>query len=171
MEIIWGRFVEKTGGQKSRATVPLNLTTGAEVVQYMYLCKQVATQLQKWGVGWERGGRQIGKKTGLCMFCTDGNEPSACFSHEPIRKQLERCKCKIKQSLQFMLAIKVLSNLARPVLLGDLEKKGKCHLSRILLKKTGCGENLNVNQSRGMETYAETQTFATSNMNYYNTRF
>jgi hypothetical protein len=23
MEIIWGRFVEKTGGQKSRATVPL----------------------------------------------------------------------------------------------------------------------------------------------------
>ncbi len=24
MEIIWGRFVEKTGGQKSRATVPLN---------------------------------------------------------------------------------------------------------------------------------------------------
>jgi hypothetical protein len=25
MEIIWGRFVEKTGGQKSRATVPLSL--------------------------------------------------------------------------------------------------------------------------------------------------
>ncbi len=25
MEIIWGRFVEKTGGQKSRATVPLNV--------------------------------------------------------------------------------------------------------------------------------------------------
>jgi hypothetical protein len=24
MEIIWGRFVEKTGGQKSRATVPLS---------------------------------------------------------------------------------------------------------------------------------------------------
>ncbi len=23
MEIIWGRFVEKTGGKKSRATVPL----------------------------------------------------------------------------------------------------------------------------------------------------
>ncbi len=30
MKIIWGRFVEKTGGQKSRATVPLNkvLTVG-----------------------------------------------------------------------------------------------------------------------------------------------
>ncbi len=24
MDIIWGRFVEKTGGKKSRATVPLS---------------------------------------------------------------------------------------------------------------------------------------------------
>jgi hypothetical protein len=30
MEIIWGRFVEKTGGQKSRATVPLTYLLGKE---------------------------------------------------------------------------------------------------------------------------------------------
>jgi hypothetical protein len=29
MEIIWGRFVDKTGGQKSRATVPLSRITRA----------------------------------------------------------------------------------------------------------------------------------------------
>jgi hypothetical protein len=43
MEIIWGRFVEKTGGQKSRATVPLKVNSGeilqeSKVVYSVCLC-------------------------------------------------------------------------------------------------------------------------------------
>ncbi len=36
MEIIWGRFVEKTGGKKSRATVPLSLISFADKTYKYY---------------------------------------------------------------------------------------------------------------------------------------
>ncbi len=35
MEIIWDRFVEKTGGQKSRATVPLRDLASAAALDYL----------------------------------------------------------------------------------------------------------------------------------------
>ncbi len=104
----------------------------------MYLCKQVATYSCKNGGGMGTGGgggRHIGKNSVyICYVQMVMGHPLA-FRMNRFENNCNDLKWKIKQSLQFMLAVKVLRNLARPVPLGDLEKKSKCHLSRILLKE------------------------------------